>query len=145
MSEKEESKLKSVILWTVIIFSPAPVLILKFDLSIVIKLLLMSAVTISMFFIGYYPVRKNEISDERMTFSDIWRDFVYGSGRNAIWFFFVICVFLALSGVAVVFIGHGELWPRLALLGGSVLSAASSLVLLLKTRQAVGKIEGDGR
>ncbi|MGR0185476.1 hypothetical protein [Azospirillum aestuarii] len=139
-SEKEEKKLKKILLWEVIIFSPAVLFILRASSSFLVKFFLISAMLAVAYTISYLPVRGNQISDDRMTFSELWqrswRDLVYGSGRNFLWFFFVVCVILAFIGVAAVFIGHGDLWPRLALLGGSVLSAASSLALLLKTRQA---------
>ncbi|MBK3734536.1 hypothetical protein GAY29_15790 [Azospirillum brasilense] len=139
-SEKEERKIKSILFWELVIISPAVFLILKASSQIFIKLFLISVMMAVAYAISYFPVRNNQISDERMTFSELWqklwRDFIYGSGGNFIWFFFVVCVVLALIGVAAVFVGHGDLWPRLALLGGSVLLAASSLALLLKTRQA---------
>ncbi len=139
-SEKEEKKLKRILFWAVIILTPAAFFILRASSSFLMKFLLISALLAVANFISYLPVRGNQISDERITFSELWerswRDLVYGSGRSFLWFFFVVCVILAFIGVAAVFIGHGDLWPRLALLGGSVLSAASSLALLLKTRQA---------
>ncbi|WP_137143312.1 hypothetical protein [Azospirillum brasilense] len=139
-SEREEKKLKKILFWGVIILSPAAFFILRANSSFMVKFFLISALFTVANTISYLPVRGNQISDERITFSELWqrswRDLVYGSGRNFLWFFFLVCVILAVIGVAAVFIGHGNLWPRLALLGGSVLSAASSLALLLKTRQA---------